>query len=265
MSILSSSILSGKRRRRFPVEDLTDQVAPAAGRAADVLLGLDAIAPGARVILACRESSRQHAGHLIDMCADMWDHVATRGAVLVGLHGAVASNRPLDVGGKSVNWMCGALRLAVERSAGFIVVESPNRVVRHPHYGGGFHQARQEEWDEVQGLLEWADVGVAIVSVLSPNATAVDERSHEVKRERRLSKVKSVKPTKPLRAVAVALYQGGMSYREVATELSQVTHPARWEKGGFVSPRSRHAVDPSTVLRWVRKSGVKCCGNREEV
>jgi hypothetical protein len=168
------------------------------------------------------------------MASDMWGHLEPRGAVLVGLDAVVAS-------GFDPIWLGFAAAKAKGRGADCVVVESPNRALRHPHYGGRrqWLQPREGDWEDLPALTE----GVPVVSVVDPGATPGEERGHETARAKR----RSNRP-RELKAIVLALHRAGFSLREIEAELNVLTAPFRWPGPHRPAPPPR---DFSTLSRWL--------------
>ena len=135
---------------------------------------IDSIAPGDKVVLACRVSGREQKrrGNDTGQEAYLRHELERRGAVVVLVYRRTVS-------GFDPYWLCPAIEAAKQCGAKLVALTT-NRLIRPPGYHSKENptaQARQCDLDELQWWLQ----GVEIVTLLDPDASPSEERSLQSK------------------------------------------------------------------------------------
>ena len=224
------------------------------GQAVSFIRGLDTIGRGERVASVCRVTT---LGQKRDGSLARQD-MANREAVQV--HGGMVAwvFRVAGRKGHSEQWHSCLDRVfgkIAELGMKTVVFSSLSRLVRSPHYAKGFLRAKPspEQFERIRLLAE--KHGLAIVTILTPDASFAEERSHETRRSGCQGRPEGTRDRKPgwckerkERFIPLALEKvdAGVSYREVGA----IVNDAMREEGCFVRP-----ISHETIRKWAREMG----------
>jgi len=138
-------------------------------------------------ILCCRVSghTQHHNGNLDGQAADLRRVAEQSGATVIDRQHHVGS-------GTDPYWLAPAVALAKEQGAK-LLAECTDRFIRHPAYHSNDNPDAQARDEELKDLAWWAG-GVTLVTLLHPDASPPEVRSHQRKRGQRAKGRKGGRP-----------------------------------------------------------------------
>lgn len=143
------------------------------GNAGEYIKHIDDLKPGTRVILVCRVSNRERKRNLPDQEAWLRRECQRRGLIVIGVLREKLS-------GFDPAWIARTAAIA-KRCRAVLLAESTDRFVRSPFFHTAktpYAQAQKSDLDYLAFFTE----GATLVTVLPPDATPRDVRSHQRRR-----------------------------------------------------------------------------------
>ena len=234
----------------------------ARGDAALFIQGIESLRPGDKVVLCCRKS-------VIDT-NDSLPAQEKRLRRVAAEHGLrVVSAYSVEESGRDGWWILPAVAAAKRLGAVALLAECVNRFARHQWFNPTVRWTGQLQATtrQLENLAYWAD-GIRLVTHLSPDATANEERSYQT--ERRPKHKRGGRPGKPgykvrirekRKPIAIRKRRLGWSIRKIAEFLNRSSSTVeRWVKGvekevsRFSSDAVQSAADsPGELLENPRK------------
>jgi DNA invertase Pin-like site-specific DNA recombinase len=159
------------------------------GKASRLISSIETIRPGDKVVLCCRVSGREQnrKRNLKDQETNLRRVVEECEATVVDVATHVGP-------GWDTDWLLRAAE-AARRYGAKLLAESTSRLIRHPCYNSKSWPTAQARDSDLYDL-RWATEGVTVVTVVSPDATPSEERSHYTKRGQQEKSRKGGRPTK---------------------------------------------------------------------